>query len=59
MLTRREQLCQCVGGAGAVASCAAMIASLAAGLAGTAGSAVIRQGGMAGIPLLTWPGGHR
>lgn len=49
MLTRREKLCQCVGGAGAVVSCAGMIVSLAAGLAGTAGSTLVHQGGMAGM----------
>ncbi len=49
MLTRREMLCQCVGGAGAVVSCAGMIVSLAAGLAGTAGSALIHQDNMPGM----------
>lgn len=49
MLTRRERVCQCVGGAGALVSCAGMIVSLAAGLAGAAGSALARQGGMAGM----------
>jgi hypothetical protein len=49
VLTRREMLCQCVGGAGAVVSCIGMIVSLAAGLAGTAGSALIRRGSMAGM----------
>ena len=49
MLTRREMLCQCVGGAGAVVSCAGMIVSLAAGLAGTAGSALIQRSSMAGM----------
>jgi hypothetical protein len=49
MLTRREMLCQCVGGAGAVVSCAGMIVSLAAGLAGSAGSTVIHQNTMAGM----------
>lgn len=49
MLTRREKVCQRVGGAGAVVSCAGMIVSLVLGLAGTAGSAVARQGGMAGM----------
>lgn len=38
MVTRRDILCQCVGGAGAVVSCAGMIVSLAAGLVGTAGA---------------------
>lgn len=49
MLTRREMLCQYVGGAGAVVSCAGMIVSLAAGLAGTAGSALIQRSNMAGM----------
>jgi len=49
MLTRREKVCQCVGGAGAVVSCAGMIISLAAGLAGTAGSALIQRSSMAGM----------
>ena len=49
MLTRREVVCQCVGGAGAVVSCAGMIVSLAAGLAGATGSTLVRQGGMAGM----------
>jgi hypothetical protein len=49
MLTRRDMLCQCVGGAGAVVSCAGMIVSLAAGLAGTAGGALIQRSGMAGM----------
>ncbi len=49
MLTRRDILCQCAGGAGAVVSCAGMILSLAAGLAGTAGSALIHQGNMTGM----------
>ena len=48
MVTRRDILCQCAGGAGAVVSCAGMIASLAAGLAGTVGSAVIQRT----IPML-------
>lgn len=49
MVTRRDILCQCVGGAGAVVSCAGMIVSLATGLAGTAGSALIQRNGMAGM----------
>ncbi len=49
MLTRRDILCQCAGGAGAVVSCAGMIVSLAAGLAGTAGSTLIQRSGMAGM----------
>ncbi len=60
MLTRRDILCQCEGGAGAVVSCTGMIVSLAAGLAGTAGSALIQRSGMAGMGL--WParsGGRR
>ncbi len=49
MLTRREMLCQCAGGTGAVVSCAGMIVSLVAGLAGTAGGAAIRRSSMAGM----------
>jgi hypothetical protein len=49
MVTRRDTLCQGVGGAGAVVSCAGMIVSLAAGLLGTAGSALIQRNGMAGM----------
>ncbi len=49
MLTRRDILCQCVGGAGVVVSCVGMIISLAAGLAGAAGSALIQRNGMAGM----------
>jgi len=49
MLTRREKVCQCVGGVGAVVSCAGMIVSLTAGLAGTAGSALIQRSSMAGM----------
>lgn len=49
MLTQREKVCQWAGGAGALVSCAGMIVSLAAGLAGTAGSALVRQGSMAGM----------
>lgn len=52
MLTRRETLCQSVGGAGAVVSCAGMIVSLAAGLAGATGSTLIHQGGMAGMGVM-------
>lgn len=48
-LTRRDIVCQCVGGAGAVASCAGMIASLAAGLLGAAGSTLGQANGMAGM----------
>ena len=48
-LTRRDIVCQCVGGAGAVASCAGMIASLAAGLLGAAGSTLAQTNGMAGM----------
>jgi len=48
-LTRRDVVCQWVGGAGAVASCAGMIASLAAGLLGAAGSALGQANGMAGM----------
>jgi hypothetical protein len=56
MLTRREMLCQCVGGAGAVVSCAGMIVSLAAGLAGAAGSTFIHQGDMAGMDSMSASG---
>ncbi len=49
MLTRREMLCQCAGGVGAVVSCAGMIVSLAAGLAGAAGSALIQRSSMPGM----------
>lgn len=49
MPTRRDQLFRCAGAAGAVVSCTGMIVSLAAGLAGTAGSALVHQGGMAGM----------
>lgn len=49
MPTRRDVLCQCVGGAGAVVSCAGMIVSLAAGLAGTLGSAVVQRSSMSGM----------
>ena len=49
MLTRREVLCQGVGGAGSVVSCAGMIVSLAAGLVGAAGGTVIHQSSMAGM----------
>lgn len=55
MLTRRDILCQCVGGAGAVVSCAGMIVSLAAGLAGTAGSTLIQRSGMAGMGSMAGP----
>ncbi len=44
MLTRRDILCQCVGGAGAEAK----------------GELTIKDSGaVVDIPLLTWPGGHR
>ncbi len=49
MLTRGEMVCQCVGGAGTVVSCAGMIISVAAGLAGATGSTLVHQGGMAGM----------
>ena len=55
MLTRRDILCQCVGGAGAVVRCAGMIVSLAAGLAGTAGSTLIQRSGMAGMGSMVAP----
>lgn len=47
MPTRREKVCQCVGGAGALVSCTGMIFSLVTGLAGAAGVGLIHQSDMA------------
>ncbi len=55
MLTRRERVCQCVGGAGAVVSCTGMIVSLVAGLTGAAGSTVLHQGNMTGMGSMGGP----
>ncbi len=55
IVTRRDVLCQCVGGAGAVVSCAGMIVSLAAGLAGSAGT-LIQRGSMAGMGSMSGSG---
>ncbi len=54
-LSRRDVLCQCVGGAGAVASCAGMIVSLAAGLLGVTGSTLAQTGGMIGMGDMAGP----
>ena len=47
-LSRRDVLCQCAGGTGAVVSCAGMMLSLAAGLLGAAGGTAAHTG-MAGM----------
>jgi hypothetical protein len=47
-LSRRDVLCQCAGGTGAVVSCAGMMLSLAAGLLGVAGGTAAHTG-MAGM----------
>ncbi len=54
-LSRRDVVCQCAGGAGAVASCAGMIVSLAAGLLGATGSTLVQTGGMAGMGDMAGP----
>ncbi len=54
-LLRRDVLCQCAGGGGAVASCAGMIVSLAAGLLGAAGSTLAQTGGMTGMGDMAGP----
>ncbi len=58
-LRRRDVLCQCAGGVGAVVSCAGMIVSLIAGVAGSVGavggSAAGQGGGMAGMSAATGP----
>jgi hypothetical protein len=58
-LSRRDVVCQCVGGAGAVVSCAGMILSLTAGLAGATGSALAQRDSMGGMGSMSGPGqGH-
>ena len=47
-LSRRDVLCQCAGGTGAVVSCAGMMLSLVAGLLGAAGGTAAHTG-MAGM----------
>jgi hypothetical protein len=58
-LSRRDVVCQCVGGAGAVVSCGGMILSLTAGLAGATGSALARRNSMGSMGSMSGPGqGH-
>ncbi len=54
-LSRRDVVCQCAGGAGAVVSCAGMIVSLAAGLLGATGSTLVQTGGMTGMGDMAGP----